>query len=476
MILGLLQTILACDKPISTTIVKIMDYTLSKYSFATNRAIGEKSFGLLFSGRTGQNTYVSKEAYDHIMSRNWSNLSKNTRDTLIKHKIIVPDTEDELESINQENREMLESQKEKPLYISLQPTAYCQLACVYCGQQHVNKHMTSEIIQTILARVSKKLDNGTFSGLRIGWFGGEPLCSLKNMRILNQGLKDIAEKHNLPYSGNLTTNGYMLSIDLYKELKEDFNINKIEITLDGDREHHDTHRMTCNGQGSFDKIFDNLMSVVTSDCYDKDKCLLSVRCNVDENNVDGVMPLLNLIVENEIQDKINFYTASVISWAHNGAGSDDARKRLGEATTEIFAFMIQNGFHVSVLPRRCPPFMCLGTDMDAEMYDAEGNIFDCSETSYSVYYVDKGLVLGNVMHDDTTHTKRSDINRIPSMLLNKEIQPCRECKFYPLCGGLCPLALMEGTPRCPSFIHNIEDLMFLDFLVKQRQKQAQKQQ
>ncbi len=188
------------------------------------------------------------------------------------------------------------------------------------------------------------------------------------------------------------------------------------------------------------------------------------------------MPLLNLIVENEIQDKINFYTASVISWAHNGAGSDDARKRLGEATTEIFAFMIQNGFHVSVLPRRCPPFMCLGTDMDAEMYDAEGNIFDCSETSYSDYYVDKGLVLGNVMHDDTTHTKRSDINRIPSMLLNKEIQPCRECKFYPLCGGLCPLALMEGTPRCPSFIHNIEDLMFLDFLVKQRQKQAQKQQ
>lgn len=296
------------------------------------------------------------------------------------------------------------------------------------------------------------------------------------MRVLNRGLKDIAEKHNLPYSGNLTTNGYMLSIDLYKELKDDFNINKIEITLDGDREHHDTHRMTCSGQGSFDKIFGNLMSVVTSDCYDKDKCLLSVRCNVDENNVDGVIPLLKLIVENGIQDKINFYTASVISWAHNGAGSDDARKRLGEATTEILEFMIRHGFHVSVLPHRCPPFMCLGTDTDAEMYDAEGNIFDCSETSYSDYYVDKGLVLGNVMHDDTTHIKRSNINRIPSMLLNKEIQPCRECKFYPLCGGMCPLALMEGTPRCPSFIHNIEDLMFLDFIVKQRQKQAQKQQ
>lgn len=94
------------------------------------------------------------------MSQNWSNLSKNTWDALIKHKIIVPDTEDELESINQENWEMLESLKEKPLYISLQPTAYCQLACVYCGQQHVNKHMTSDITQTILERVSKNWITG----------------------------------------------------------------------------------------------------------------------------------------------------------------------------------------------------------------------------------------------------------------------------------------------------------------------------
>lgn len=452
-----------------------MNYKLSKYSFTTKKSIGGKTFGLLLSGRTAQNMYVSDETYDNIMSQNWEKLSRNTFDSLIKHKIIVPDTEDELDSINQENRRMLESLKNKALYISLQPTAYCQLACTYCGQQHANKHMTSDIIETIIKRVSRKLDEGTFSGLRIGWFGGEPLCSLKNMRILNHRLKKIAENHNLPYSGGITTNGYMLTPDLYKELKEDFNITKIEITLDGDRDHHDTHRITCNGHGSFDKIFSNLVAVVTSDCYDKEKCLLSVRCNVDENNVDGVMPLLNLIVDKEIQDKISFYTASVISWAHNGAGSDDARKRLGKATTELLAYMIRHGFSVSILPLRCPPYMCLGTDMDAEMYDAEGNILDCSETSYSDYYLEKGLVLGNVMQDDSANIKRSNINRIPSMLLNKEIQPCSECKFYPLCGGLCPLALMEGTPRCPSFIHNIEDLMFLDFIVKQSKKQTPQQ-
>ena len=66
--------------------------------------------------------------------------------------------------------------------------------------------------------------------------------------------------------------------------------------------------------------------------------------------------------------------------------------------------------------------------------------------------------------------KRSKLIQVPEMLLNKEIKPCNVCKFYPLCGGLCPLALLEKTPRCPSFTYNMDDRIFLDFLVKNRIK------
>lgn len=449
-------------------IIYKMRYILSKYIFATIKQIANKPVGLILSGRTGNNIYVSSETYQNLLSGNLDKIKDGTIDTLIKHKILVPNTENEFDSVNKENKEILSKFKSNTLYISLQPTATCQLSCTYCGQRHSNKHMTPTLIQSILKRVSQKLSKGDFSSLRIGWFGGEPLCSLKNMRILNQGLKKIANDYHMLYKGGITTNGYLLTPILYQELKDDFSIDKIEITLDGDRMHHDVHRQTCDGRGSFDRIFNNLLSIVTAEQYNKEKCLMSVRCNVDENNINGVLPLLKLFVEKGIQDKISFYTASVVSWAHNGAGSIEGHRHLGQVSTEIISYMINNGFTTEILPHRCPPFTCLGTDTNAEMYDADGNILDCTETSYSDYYLEKGLVLGNVTNNNSSSIHRSKISNIPSMLLNGEIKTCIDCKFYPLCGGMCPLALMEGTPRCPIFIHNLEDRMVLDFIIKMR--------
>lgn len=100
------------------------------------------------------------------------------------------------------------------------------------------------------------------------------------------------------------------------------------------------------------------------------------------------------------------------------------------------------------------------------MYDADGNILDCSETSYSEYYKSKGFVLGNVEQKIIVPNKRSCLHDVPQMLLEKRVHPCNNCKFYPLCGGLCPLGLLEKEPRCPSFIYNIEDRIYLDYLAK----------
>ena len=215
-------------------------------------------------------------------------------------------------------------------------------------------------------------------------------------------------------------------------------------------------------------IFNNLVNIVSSEHYDFSQCPISVRCNVDERNVEGVFPLLKLFVEKNLQRKILFYTTAVVSWSNNGAGSEEGRMLLGEYSTNHIAYMIENDFIVGILPHRAAPYKCLGTDEYAEMYDADGNIFDCSETSYSDYYNEKGFTLGNVLESTSSTNIRSCLKDVPKRLLNSEISPCNDCKFYPLCGGLCPLALVDGTPRCPSFVYNIEDRIFLDFIAKKR--------
>ena len=449
-----------------------MNYIKSKYAFPVTRKLpNNKEVCLLFSGRTGKNIYVSTLTYHKIMRGEFNLLNDEVREILIAQKILVPRNEDELFEVNKENAHAMKQNSNDRLYISIQPTASCQLACDYCGQRHSNKNLDEITMDAIIKRVTDKLSQFTFKVLEIGWFGGEPLCALGNMRKLNSELKRIAAEKGVKYGGHITTNGYALSPKLYEELKEQFNISRIEITLDGSKEYHDTRRVTCSGKGSFDRIFNNLESIVLSDNYEMDKCIISVRCNVDERNVDGVFPLLKAFVQKGMQHKIIFYTTAVVSWSNNGAGSEEGRKALGKKSTEHIAYMLENGFKIAILPQRSTPFKCLGTDTDAEMYDADGNIFDCSETSYSDYYSGQGYVLGNVMDNHAEENgKRSKLIQVPEMLLNKEIKPCNVCKFYPLCGGLCPLALLEKTPRCPSFTYNMDDRIFLDFLVKNRIK------
>lgn len=445
-------------------------YILSKYAFAVSKKTKEgKDICLLFSGRTAKNILVSKEVYTLVMQGNVESLKSETLAILINQKILVPSTENELDEVNKENAILLAHTPKDNLYISIQPTAACQLACYYCGQSHTHKFLSDSLIEQIVLRISRKLSEPAMKSLEIGWFGGEPLIAFSKIRKLNKLLKDIVISRNIKYTGHITTNGYALTPSVYKELKEDFNIYRIEVTIDGSKEFHDKRRVTTNGMGSFNIIFNNLKAITQSSFYDSKKCVISIRCNVDEKNVEGVMPLLEMLYKNNMQDKILFYTSPVVSWSNNGAGSLQGHRLLGKMSSKHIDYMINHGFKVTILPQRVAPYHCLGTDDYAEMYDASGNIFDCSETSYSDYYEKKGFDLGNVTEVASTKKHCSCLHSVPEMLLKKQVQPCDECKFYPLCGGLCPLGLLEGEPRCPSFVYNIEDRIVLAYKTKVKQ-------
>ena len=214
-----------------------MKYKKSKYVFPVERNLPSGArVCLLFSGRTGKNIFVSNDTFHKVVNDQFEYLPTTIRETLILNKVIVPASEDELQEINKENKMAMTEDKKDRLYISIQPTASCQLACDYCGQRHSKKFLDNQHIEAIIERVENKLNQAKFKTLEIGWFGGEPLCALKNMSILNSRLKTLAETHEVQYLGHITTNGYALSPTLYKDLKDSFNIRRIEITLDGSKE------------------------------------------------------------------------------------------------------------------------------------------------------------------------------------------------------------------------------------------------
>lgn len=446
-------------------------YKVSKYSFFTSRTVGDKTINLVLSGRTGKNIVLPSLIYNKLIIDEIDSIDIESKNKLIEQEVLVESLENEFDKVNDSNRDILVKQKEATtfLYVSFQTSAYCQLACDYCGQEHERVNMSDEIIDSIVCRIEEKLSSGRFKGLTVSWFGGEPLFAMKQMRIINTKLKQICLNFNLAYEGKITTNGLCLTPKLYKELIDDFNIGGIEITLDGTSEYHDARRYTKTLKPSFNVIFNNLKGIINSEdsIYKKERSFISIRCNVDQRNMTGVIPLLDLFVANNMQHKIYFYTANVFSWAQNGADKNLSVEEYSNHCLDYLIYLKKKGFNmVNLLPNRTPPAYCMALNENAEMFDSFGNIFDCSETSYSSLYENTDLILGNIHNVKNNSIKRSRLINYFEDLKNYKFSKCSECKFYPLCGGGCAKAMYEEEPRCPAFIYNIENRMLLDFLLK----------
>jgi uncharacterized protein len=71
----------------------------------------------------------------------------------------------------------------------------------------------------------------------------------------------------------------------------------VKITLDGDRDTHNRMRPLRGGQGTFDKILNNVRLVA-------DKCRISIGGNFDESSGDSYPALLDFLREQEFADKL----------------------------------------------------------------------------------------------------------------------------------------------------------------------------
>jgi uncharacterized protein len=119
--------------------------------------------------------------------------------------------------------------------------------------------------------------------------------------------------------------------------------------------------------------------------------------------------------------------------------------------------------------------VCFTVSKTSEMYDAFGNIYDCSETSYVPAYDNSDYKVGNLGKDHkNVNLKRSILNDWNDTLLTDQF-PCHSCKMLPVCGGGCPKSWHEDMRACPTAKFNIKDQVLLNYLqVRIRQNDSPK--
>lgn len=245
-----------------------------------------------------------------LKGNNSSSITNNImlQKELVKRNLLVPIDRDENAS---SQLDFMNEITRKVIVLTIYPTMDCNFRCPYCYQNHDNKVMSSEIKDGIVKFVRKNISK--FTGVVVGWFGGEPLKELESIKEISRQLINICHKRNRTYYASITTNGYYLNLETFNMLFYECNIKKFAITIDGLADIHDKQRYTKDGYGSFDTIINNLLEI--KKISKNVNFEINIRSNV---SVDGLNDLENYIKFMKFNfgddNRFCFYFRPVYNW------------------------------------------------------------------------------------------------------------------------------------------------------------------
>jgi len=191
----------------------------------------------------------------------------------------------------------------KNLKLILFVTEQCNFRCVYCYEDFKIGKMHEEVLEGVRNLITKRIDE--INVLELGFFGGEPLLNKNTVLEISNWAKQLCEGKSISYISSMTTNGYGLDKETFKNLLFS-GVTNYQITLDGEKEHHDKMRPAVNGKSTFDKIIGNLKMMVHND--KNFHCTL--RFNIADNNYESVKAFIVLhgkLFENDNRFSLHFH-------------------------------------------------------------------------------------------------------------------------------------------------------------------------
>lgn len=439
-----------------------MKLKASKYLVVTSPIVREKH--IIYSTRTNSSFLLSGKILSDIKKGDFSTLPIDIKAKLIEAEIIVPEEENELDSVLSTFKDFT---NQSTFGLTIQPSGNCQLGCHYCGQQHAKFEMSEETFNNTVMHAAKKLDEGSYKTLFVTWYGAEPLMSLTNIDRLSNAFLKLCEERKIHYRANMITNGMSLKPKIFELLTREFKVLDFQITLDGDKDYHDNSRFMKNGAPSFDIIYRNIRDCVLSPVYEETKAQILLRCNVTKENSGGINNLLRRIQEDGFQDRIIVDLAPVHDWGGNNANQKGfSRQDFAEREIDWIMLMRDLGFKAQPLLPARKHNTCMVTSGDSsELIDASGNLTYCWETTYTPKYAGSDYIVGNVNNEETYFPHKDDAplkNWYDLIPTGKSW--CKDCNFLPVCGGSCPVAWAKDEPPCPSFKYNFADRLVLEYL------------
>jgi len=344
------------------------------------------------------------------------------------------------------------------LHITVLTTLQCNFACDYCFQgDHgdYNKYadrMTLETAARVGDWIERELDRIRPERFTLVFFGGEPLLNLPVMYQLAERTWQATQERGLPMGISIITNGLLLTPEVVDRLKP-FGLRSVKITLDGDRDAHNRMRPLRGGQGTFDRIIENIRRIAG-------RVRIAIGGNFDESSVDSYPDLLKFLSEQDFADKlskVNFKPVvrtqpqpqtvkgmlsltpvssdgkplggTCMTAVGTGGGSTcDSCSFLDEKTEYLRQETKRHGFPTPDGVHNGPCHVHHG---NAHTIGPEGSIYACPG-----FTGDLGLSTGHIdgRSDARLENARRQFDRLSPW------KACGDCAFIPVCAGGCVTA------------------------------------
>ena len=116
------------------------------------------------------------------------------------------------------------------------------------------------MVERVKLLIDKIINEG--KNLTISFFGGEPMLYYNEVMVpILKHAYDKSSEAQIPFSANMTSNGFLLSEKRIKAMKM-LNFTGAQITLDGDKDIHNSIRFRHKGDDTFTHIVNNIKLMV----------------------------------------------------------------------------------------------------------------------------------------------------------------------------------------------------------------------
>lgn len=229
---------------------------------------------LIFNLLTRELIQLSEEEYKNLI---WIDYLKD-------HWFIVPKECNEKEYVNFV-RWVVTTRQKKTQNITaytIFTTTDCNARCFYCfergrSQIPMGREVALKTVQYIKEHCSGE-------EVHLSWFGGEPLLNRDAIETICNGLC----RERVSFTSTMTTNGFLFDEDLIQKSVTEWNLKKVQITLDGTEEVYNRIKAFIYRDGSaYRKVLGNIGHLLDA------SVAVTIRLNMGLHNAENLLELVD---------------------------------------------------------------------------------------------------------------------------------------------------------------------------------------